>query len=223
LLGLRELFAVLSRGTDVRIALATYNSEDYQELANITLPGKVAYCQRHGYDLISGIHQGVENIGWDRIHVVANWLPKYDAVMWIDCDAVITNLTKPLTDLFQQGDQFLITADLYGINTGTFIAMNTPLTHQFLYAVRYAGPQLVKGHHWGEQEAMIRLLSMPPYDKLARFLPQNKMNSYLNAKMGRPDWFMGNFQPGDFILHLAGLFINEKLEAARFYAANAIV
>lgn len=207
----------------MRIALATYNSKEYQPLADVTLPGKVAYCQRHGYELISGIHTGGGGgVGWDRISLVAEWLPKYDAVMWIDCDAVITNLTKPLTALLEPGDQFLVTADMYGINTGTFIAINTPLTRQFLFAVAIAGPQLVKGHHWGEQEAIIRLLTSPPYDKLARILPQNAMNSYLNAEMGRPDWFMGNYQPGDWIVHLAGLPTFRKLEVARYLAANAI-
>jgi hypothetical protein len=206
----------------VRIALATYNSEDYQPLADVTLPGKQIYCQRYGYDLISGVHAGVQNIGWDRIAVVAEWLNKYDAVMWIDCDAVIMNYAKPLTDLMQPGDQFLVTADMYGINTGTFIAFNTPLVHQFLYAVRHAGPRLVEGHHWGEQEAIIRLLQSPPYNELARFLPQNAMNSYLNSMMGRPDWFMGNYQPGDFIVHLAGLPQDQKIMVARALASGAI-
>jgi hypothetical protein len=187
----------------VRIALVTFNTSAYQELADITLPGKFAYCQRHGYDLISGPYVG--DASWDRVAVVAQHLHKYDAIMWIDCDAIIANLTKPLTDLLQKDDHFLITADLYGPNTGVFIAVNTPLCQQFLYAVLNAGPQLVKYHHWNEQEAIIRFLQSPPFNTVARYVPQNSMNSYINSELKRPDWFMGNYQPGDWIVHLAGV------------------
>jgi hypothetical protein len=207
----------------LKVALVTFNSNDYQELAAITLPGKTQYCQRHGYDLISGIHPGpIERMGWDRVGVVQQHLPNYDVVMWIDCDAIITNLTKPVTDVLKNGDQFVLTADLYGINTGTFIAVRTPMTIQFLFSVLHAGPQLVAHHHWGEQEAIIRLLSGPPFDNFATVLPQNAMNSYINAEMGRPDWFMGNYQPGDWIVHLAGVPYARKIEVARALAANAI-
>lgn len=207
----------------MKIALVTFNSVDYQELADITLPGKQAYCMRHGYDLLSGIHSGADSMGWDRIAVVQQHLPNYDAVMWIDTDAIITNHTKPVTDVLKPGDQFVLTADLYGINTGTFIAVRTQMTVQFLFAILHAGPQLVAHHHWKEQEMIIRLLTGPPFEKFATVLPQNAMNSYINGELGRPDWFMGNYQPGDWIVHLAGVPYARKLEIARFLAANAVV
>lgn len=208
----------------MKVALATFNSPSYQELAELTLPGKKAYCQRHGYDLIAGVHHGsIERMGWDRIGLVDQWLPKYDAVMWVDCDAIITNHTKKVTDVVSPTDNFVLTADLYGLNTGTFVAVNNLMTRQFLFAVLAAGPELVEKHHWGEQEAIIRLLQSPPWNNFARVVPQNAMNSYLNSAMGRPDWFMGNFQPGDWILHMAGIPYPQKLEIARVYTANAIV
>ena len=207
----------------MKIAIVTWHSIVYKELADITLPNKKYYCQRHGYDLRYVFDEERKLRGWDRIRMVFVLLPEYDAVMWMDCDAVFTNHAIPIESLLTPETNFVCATDINGLNTGTFIAVNKPITAQFLYVVMTAGPSLTRGHHWGEQEAMIRLLTGPPYENFATIVPQNAMNSYINAEQGWPATFDGNWREGDWIMHMAGIPLERKLPLAAEYGARAIL
>ena len=201
--------------------LATFNSESYQELADITIPLKQRYAEKWEYDFHSRVFDGnMERIGWYRFVEILNLLENYDEVFWLDCDAVIMNSAKR-ADIIT-GD-LICTADLHGLNTGVMIARSVPIVKQLFWVITGGyGIEHFGNHPWGEQAALIHLLSMPPYDRLLNCVPQRRMNSYLrDAYSVMPDYIAGNYEPGDFIIQLAGLPYSQRVSLARDLAASA--
>jgi galactosyl transferase GMA12/MNN10 family len=205
----------------MKIAIATMHSADWAPLSSVTLRTKELYCERNGYSLV---HEqwAPGRDAYQKLDFVQRVLPHFDALMWIDCDALICNASTSLDGLLAATPRgLIITADLYGINTGVFIVRNQPIIFQFLYAVLTSGPWMFPGHRWQEQAAVQHFLSQPPYADVANIVPQRAMNSYLNSEYGRPSWFDGTYQTGDFVLHLPGLPLARRVALASHYAMRA--
>ena len=82
----------------MRVAICTSVSANIAEMAALTSPNKFDYCSRHGYSLI------VDNRPYDDAvrgirGVLAPLLGIYDLVWTLDCDAVITDMTRAVHDL----------------------------------------------------------------------------------------------------------------------------
>ena len=82
----------------MKVALVTSMSANIAELAAVTVPNKFEYCLRHDYSLI------VDNRPYDEaVHslrsVLVPLLDVYDIVWALDCDAVITDMTRPVHTL----------------------------------------------------------------------------------------------------------------------------
>ena len=208
------------------LTVCTFNSAQYAGLAEITLPNKQAYCMRNGYELISTFDAGNAFDGWDRVRLVAEVLPQFDAVAWIDCDAVITNHDVAIESIVgwekrSIGPSFFMSYDVNGPNSGTFIARNTPIARQFFHALLKAGRPLVGSHHWQEQEAMIRFLASPPYAHgFVGWVDPSVMNAYVHAEHGWPEDFVGAWNDKSWIMHMAGLALWRKIELAREYVGK---
>ena len=189
-----------------RYAVATYHAANFQDLADLTVPSKEAYCKLQGYDLHVVVDE--EFARWRSLEIVSGLLSQgYDAVLYIDCDAIITSPHMRIEDLILFGE-FLLTSDLYGLNMGVFCAQRTEGATKLLYAMMTEGANLTRGHFWCEQEAVMRFARFAPYDRVVKILPQRIMNSYSNIEHNRPPWIDSNWQPGDFILHMPAL-VNE--------------
>jgi hypothetical protein len=197
--------------------IATFHSEQYQPLADITLPRLQQYCKMHKYDLQTEIFKGDMNrIGWERFARVAELLHSYETVMWCDADALITNPTYTL-------DQFhgpiAMTADLHGANTGVFIARKLDLVRQLFFVINgQFGRDHFSNHPWGEQAAFIHLTSSPPYHELVNWIRQHKLNAYANADQGWPTYIQGQWDFGAFMLQFAGMPLAKRIELAQKYS-----
>lgn len=199
--------------------IATFNSEAYQPLADITLPRLKRYCKLHNYDLQTELFTGdVSRIGWERFDRVAELLGYYKTVMWCDADALITN---PQVKIELFAGALAMSADVHGANTGVFIMRNAPIVRQLLFAIcgEY-GREHFGRHPWGEQAAFIHLTANAPYLNLVRWVPQRKLNAYPNAEKGWPDYVNGQWKPGDFIVQFAGMPLHRRIEMATRYAAQ---
>ena len=194
-------------------AVSTYYTPNYQSLADVTLPTMRAYCARHGYSfecVKSDVHSG-----WLKPQIVLGLLNYgFDAVLWIDSDALITNPKTTILDLLGR-DQFVCTADIFGLSTGVFAVRSQGAGHRLMYAVEAVGRSLVRDHQWAEQEAIMRFAANEPYRDVVKVLPQRWMNSYWNSAYERPETDdFGQWKPGDFILHLPGMDLEQRIEIA---------
>ncbi len=114
----------------------------------------------------------------------------------------------------------LIAADVFGLNTDVMLLRNDEWAQMLLYAVHEHGYPAYREHPWAEQEAIIRFVSAEPYRSHVAVVPQKGFNSQLAAEYSRPEHWPGNWSEGDWILHLAGLDFNRRLQLAREYAAH---
>ena len=161
--------------------IATFHSDLYKPLADVTLPRLQKYCKLHKYDLQSENYIGdMDRIGWARFARVADLLQHYKTVVWCDADALITSPHRKIEDFY--GD-VIISADLHGTNTGVFIARNEPLVRQLFFVINgQYGHEHFGNHPWGEQAAFIHLTSSPPYNQLVRWVTQRSLNAYPNSE-----------------------------------------
>lgn len=191
----------------MRIALCTWDTPDYADLAAVSQPGKEEYCERHGYDFVHDSRPLVDPLGFERLELVAQLLPGYDMVLSVDTDAMIMNHTLKAERLPQTG--LCISEDLFGINDGVFAAVNTPLTQQFfavLVAMRKAG---------NSQQMITHLANLDVYRPLVTRVPQRVLNSYRNHLYGRPEWFTGNYVVGDWICQWPGIAKDDRIPLMR--------
>jgi hypothetical protein len=201
----------------MKIAVMSFFDSGFHPLTDITIPNLVEYCKRWGYSMYLG--EPFKDVDardtFERIIYAYHLLQDkgYDAVMWIDGDAIITNHNIRIEDRIAD-HKFVIAADIHGYNAGVFMAANYSLTKQFLFAINHLGKPLTGHHPFREQESIVRYLSFPPYQNLATVLPQRMMNSYLNEFYGRPIWMDGNWEPGDWILHLPGMSLEQRVAIA---------
>jgi hypothetical protein len=187
----------------------TCNDNNYNFLASITAPTKKEYAEKWGFVFEHVKLQGNMHPAWEKARVTARMLEKYDGVLYIDCDAAIINQNFDFRPYIEKHD-FIISTDVNGINAGVYYAKSTPLVKQFFFAVNTWGPMFYGGHPWNDQEAMKYYLANPPYNHLATYMPQNFMNSYIHEGFNYtnhpfPDYIQGNYQPGDWIIHLPGM------------------
>jgi len=188
-----------------KIALLTLHTTAYQPLADLTMPGKQEYCERHGYTLVTSqmLPQYDPQKGLSRFAATLALLQQGYHVLWTECDVMITNHRIRIEDRLFNHD-FVASADINGLNYGVYLAANTMLTQQFFFAL-CGGPQRVLYHEKPEQESMTRLIYRHPYQHFATMLPQRALNAYAQAHVERqryPFYESGIWQPGDWMLHL---------------------
>jgi hypothetical protein len=202
------------------IAIVTAWTAEFNELASYTFPTVREYAKRHGYRAFGGcVDKPTDrHFDWCRMDTVASYLERFNVVMWIDADALIMDASHTIENLIGPDlRRLVVNADFNGLNSGVFIARAAPEVKRFFYALRgyYV---MFKNHWWQAQAAMIQLLSAPPYDTLASYVPQPVMNSYINALHGWPDFIDGNYERGDWIVHLAGVPMATRLEWLKLHA-----
>ncbi|CAM9761331.1 unnamed protein product, partial [Ectocarpus sp. 4 AP-2014] len=78
---------------------------------------KDCYANTHGYDLIidsrnhvNGMgfyidengHRGGTNVHFNKPYLIRKWLPHYDWVLWLDMDALVVDLAKPIEKFIEE-------------------------------------------------------------------------------------------------------------------------
>lgn len=192
----------------MRIAIVTAHSRAYERLAGYTLPNKREYAQRHGYELVA--HEREEASGWDHLEMVLAVLPMWDAVLWMDCDAIFTDMRPRLEGFLDPSMAIVMSEDCYSVNAGIWMVANVPLGRQLLRSMleeRRCNP----GRQENEQQAFTRYLGMRLYSAGWYAPPQCFFNAYrLDAHPSRGADESGRWTPASFVLHLAGLGLETK-------------
>jgi len=179
--------------------------ENYQQKVKLGIENNRYYCQQHGYDFIFSdqSEDTSRHIYWSKIALVLKTLqkPTYKWVVWIDADALIMNHGIPLEDLIDEKYNFIISRDSSGINSGVFFIKNCDWSRDFLKSV-YARTDCLKNAN-PEQDAIKLQIQLPAYKAFTKIVPQRFFNSYEGNYYHRHTNIA--YQPGDFIVHFAGL------------------
>ena len=185
---------------------------DYKKSLAKALSSKTEYAAKHGYTYVQGGEEFWDRerpIPWSKIPFILANLAKLPegALVWLsDADVLITNPSLLIEDqmgvLLPEGKDMLMCIDSCAhINSGNVLMRNTAWLRDYWKRVGEQTDLLY--HIWWENAAMIKLLETVPND-LAHTEITNKhkkFNAYLRGIPGEPLW-----EPGDFLVHLAGVY-----------------
>ena len=184
----------------------------FQRLLDITNPSKEEYCKIHGYDFICKTdltHNHKNDIGWEKIKIINEYIDQYDYIFYVEADAIIMNQTIKIENLIDENYDIFVSInkrvpeERYEINCGTLLVKCSSWSKQFmldLYSKKH-----IKHHdypdNWAEQIALIKeLVNSPETRKHFKLMHLRYFNSFY-----RPDFPDDTFKMGDFILHAVGM------------------
>lgn len=203
-------------------AVASINTEDYQDLADLTDAPKREYCDLHGYEF----HVLKETryspiMGFNKIHYVLdlfNQRPDIEWLLFSECDAMITNMTIRIEDRIDNNFHFIVPVDRLNINSGNFLARNSEAGRAYLQMIIDKENEY-KDEDWAEQQVIID--TFPDLSTIVKLVPQRDMNSYEPQIYDYCDArfdIMGNsgaWEPGDWIVHWPGTYKPTRIARAQ--------
>lgn len=179
------------------IAIVTNWNDDgqsgFREIAELTIPNRQAYADRHGY-----AHHVFNFPGhYGKVSALLNcW--RADWLWWLDLDAVITNPERRLDDVIEgaRGNarplcHAIATVDGNGFNSGSMLLRTSEEVRQMLQRIQ-SRKKTYDVPPWHDQNGFAyQLWSIA--DRV-EIVAKNVLNSY------PADW-----TPGDFVLHCPGI------------------
>lgn len=209
------------------IAVGQFCSNSFFDIGSITIPNKIEYCQRHGYDYHVACDEGEMGHPWARLEVLADLLRNHEWVFFIGCDTLIMNFNTELRYLIQEGKDLVITKDALGLNSDVLFMRSCIWSQLFLARVI----QCYETYHhlaWREQQAIIDLAADPDNAEHIAVVPQRLMNSYLYSQYRGPGYDgrgyenHPDFELGDFVLHLPGMSNEKRIPILKEYLGKVV-
>jgi hypothetical protein len=212
----------------MNIALFTLYHENYWPLAELVLPNWSEYCDRHDYGLMAhrGPYGHFEGFGFQKTELVHDELfVKYntwEAALVLDLDILITNFTVKVEDFMDESHDIFVTTGFNGLCLGSYIIKKTQGGREIMEFM------LANEHGYNnEQDTLKYHLDDPVLKDRIKLFPYHAFGSFmlsLYPEHGTPTRERGNWQPGDFLLHLPGFKIDKRLEVFQSpEVRNAIV
>lgn len=197
---------LVSIAHSAEIAVVSMASGDaYRESVSLGFKNKEEYCVRHGYDFICGDKSldASRGITWSKILLILEVMKNKDVqwVFWSDADALIMNTALLIEDLIDENYNLIINFDHNGFNSGHFLIKNCEWSRRFLEEA-YTHDEFVNDPEWEQGAMLATLQSDRKYSSATKIVPQRLMNSF--PKLAG-NLLQVTYQPGDFILHFAGV------------------
>jgi len=203
-------------------AIASINTNDYQDLADLTDAPKKEYCNLHGYEYFVLKETKYSPImGFNKIHYVVELFKQHPNIEWLlfsECDATVTNLTIRMEDKIDNDYHFIVPVDRLNINCGNFLARNSEQGRAYLQMILDKEAEYADAP-WAEQQVVIDTID--EYIDIVKIVPQRYMNSYIQEPYDYCDVRMdilgnsGEWATGDWIVHWPGLQHHLRLVQAR--------
>ena len=188
---------------------------DYIKAMEPGLDSKRQYAKKHGYDLHIGgaeVWDRSRPIPWTKLPYILKFLDQYEYLFWSDADVMITNHDLRLEDhvlpLLPPTKDLLWTKDVCGnLNSGNMLIRGGSAWIKDMFKRTYEQTDLIH-HIWWENAGMVRMYLQNPGDaaKTETLDDFRKFNSYVfGPKNLATDPTARLFQPGDFLVHFAGV------------------
>ena len=199
-----------------RIAILTMViGADYTKAVEPGLATKRAYAQKHGYDFICGgkeVWDRTRPIPWSKLRYILKYLDDYDYIFWSDADVIIMNqefsIREKILPLLPANKDLLWTKDVVGnLNSGNMLLRGKSAWLKSFIERTYQQTQFIH-HIWWENKAMIDVAENNPSDAamIATITNHSLFNAYLFGPQNlATDPSVRLFQPGDFLVHFAGV------------------
>jgi hypothetical protein len=201
------------RGPNKRTRVVTY-SDKTADTSDVTLANFALYANYHGYDLhtVSDSLDPTRPLAWSKFPgMLALFDQGYDWVIYLDIDAIFTNLTRPLEDVVSaarsakgcnENSGFFVSTKNWTTNSGVMVAQNTPVVRALLRSMssRYRKSWNGLQDNRAVIEELDKGIARPGACVLrgasARLLQSVVWTTDLDQ--------FGNYAQGDWIVHLAG-------------------
>lgn len=219
--------------------LLTHSSAEYAELSDLTEPSKIKWCQRWGWRYVR-VETPVIDC-WHRPMIWRQQLQNCDRLFFMGADAMITNTEIPPIEsgkeLVLAADGNGINSDVFFMDHTSGMmelllalirydkkqgsneqeAMSVLLSRSFHYPhfVSHLG-EVSKGEKLqfgGAPCSQTLLFSLNKMFKSfsVEVVEQRRLNAYPQALYGRTGNEDYGWQPGDFVLHLPGVPMEERI------------
>lgn len=194
----------------MKVVIQVIYTEDWQPLADVVLPNLKEYCERHSYELKVYKEEVYDHFSklkkiQERFQLLTGCL-----VVSMDLDCLITNHQNKFEDFVGKAYTIYLTEDLNGINGGVFMVKMGDFAKNLVeLAIRHQGRV---GVHC-EQDAFTQIDEAFP-NFIAK-LKHPSINSYLYElypEFGKKKHEEGQWQEGDFILHLPAITQEKRIE-----------
>jgi len=206
--------------------------DNMRELGEFSEANHHEYAQRHGYDHVT-IREFKPDLppSWQKMENILNRMLDYDAIFWIDADAIVTNMATRIEDIIGDREGLFLSRDIVDhrnavpgyFNAGVFVATSSHTTFEFLKEAMRRKHNVF--HPWREKAAMLEVYrDIAYYREYVHVLPRRVLNGapmesleYLAGSLTRETLNgMEVWMPGDFVCHCCGPLQN-KTDLLRKY------
>lgn len=198
------------------------------------LENRQTYCNKHNYTLIDAnpLMDPTRPAAWSKLLAMEHYFATgmYDYLMFLDMDTIIMNSNLKLESFVEASGgsyDIIMTEDENGLNSGVFLARNSPWTRWFLRTA-WEQEQLVpplsatgqrhpfrweqRAFHFMTNSPTWQAAKLPPFEGYEAvrdghfyILPQCAFNSYILHPLDfYSDREKSQYAPGDFLIHFAG-------------------
>lgn len=198
----------------MRVVLQCLYSESWLDIAKVVVPNIVGYARKHDYLWnIQCFKDYPSDFGYEKFRQIKDLFDsgETDVVVSLDCDLLITNYNKKIEDFLNESHDFYITYGANTYNAGVFILKKSEWAYWFIdYILSKQG----KLNMHCEQDAIIEYIREFGTKDIC-IVPHPSFNSF-NYRL-YPEWpevrsrEEGCWALGDFILHLPGIGMEQRL------------
>jgi hypothetical protein len=192
----------LPPATRLRIAMIMNWDNDYEDVASVVLSNRREYASDQDYPLLETHYNG----SWGKLDALLDAWDHYDWLFWLDADACITNKSQKVQDLLSEDADVILTCDRNGISAGSMLIRTAPALREIIEDIRSRREEFDWPNGLWEQNGL--MWSLWKIKDCVKIIPQQAMNSYAaeQYELGSHVW-----EPGDFVLHCAGLPNDKKM------------
>jgi hypothetical protein len=204
------------------VAILTVYTDNFKPLADIVIPNMERYCVKHGYSLYAYDITGTDiYYGYKKIEKLLSILDTddIDIVLVLDLDTLITNHNTRIESFVDEIHDFFICQDVNGINAGAFIIKNTNWSINFLRLVLSKQNEYECEQNIFEafakllcNNSKIKILEHPSINSLFYSEYAPTWGIIVGSMSEKPAHKEGDWQKGDFILHLPGIPLERRVE-----------
>ncbi len=167
-----------------------------KELISASLYNKNLYCNRHKITcfLENKFNESNLNNKWSKVQSILSHLQFFKYIVWLDCDALITNYNKHFDQLFDDDYDIITTKDKNGYNFGVIIIKNSNTSYDIFNKMYKQRFKLSEKSFIQDQKAFKNILEKnPKYKKVIKTINKTMMNSFPFYFKKRANWKKGHF------------------------------
>ena len=213
----------------MKVCIATGHDPNYKDLAAITLPTIKAYAKKHGYFLSydgEGDDKDACKVRLFNEEMARGIFTSDDVFVWFDTDAIVMNSERRIESIVYEHMpryiHLLVGVDPNEINSGVYIARFSAEASLLLNVSTALGAS----SGWGDQFSIKHTTLDEPHHPHYKQIPGKVFNCNDYAAkgwegLGEYGYYINRYEPGDFVIHLAGINEPERSRLLRDYAAKA--